>query len=446
VSRKTSSKVELFADHRKIAEAAVKAALKAGATDADAYAACGRETKIKIRTQEVEELTQAGSKAMGLRVLVDGRSASLHTSDFRLPAVKALAREAVALARHSGEDEYAGIPASKAGPKRDPLARMDLFDPSLVGEPMEAKIDRARRCEAAAEAVSKKIKNTQGTGYSEGMSAVVLASSNGFVGRYQGSWCSLSTVPIAVKGKERQTDYWSSVARHLEDLESPEVVGRIAAERSLARLGGSVPDTGEMPVVFEPTAAATILSHFVSACYGSAVYREASYLRDQLRQQVAPKHVTIVDDPLMVRGLRSHPFDGEGLPAKKNVILEKGRLERFLTDSYAARKLKRPLTHSATRSTAGGPGVGTSNVYLEPGVHSPTEILASVDKGVYVHHRGQPEGHAGGSGHGGRRPGPHPPRHGCADDQDRQDDDRREVGTGRAFSRAASAASAAILR
>lgn len=372
-----------FPDYTKVARAAVEAATKAGAADADAYVACGRETKVKVREGEVEELTQAGSKAMGIRVLVDKRTAVLYTSDFRLAGVRKLAKEAVALARQSGADEYAGFP-EWTPPKTDPAAKLDLFDPALLADPMEAKIDRARRCEAAAEAVSKKIKNTQGTGYSEGMSAVVLASTNGFEGRYQGSWCSLSTVPIAMHKKERQTDYWSSVARHLEDLDASEEVGRVAAERSLARLGGSKPATREMPVVFDPTAASTILSHFASACYGSAVYREASFLRDALRQQVAPAHVTVVDDPLMPRGLGSQPFDGEGLPRKRNVLIKGGKLMRFLTDSYAARKLKKPRTHSASRGVRGGPGVGASNLYLAAGEHSPEEILASIKKGVFV--------------------------------------------------------------
>ncbi len=380
--RKTTNP-EVFEDYRKITEVAVKAALKAGATASDAYTVCGKETKIKVREAEVEELTQAGSKGMGLRVLVEGKSALLYTSDFKTAAVKALAKEAVALAKQSGADSYAGVP-EYSPPKKDPALKLDLFDPAFLDDPMEAKIDRARRCEAAAQAVSKKIKNTQGTGYSEGMNAVCFASSNGFLGRYQGTWASLHTVPIAIAKKKRQTDYWSSSARHLEDLDTPEEVGRIAAERSLGRLGGEVPATGKMPVLFDPQSAATILSHFAGACFGSAVYRDASFLRDSLGKVIAPEHVTFVDDPLLARGIGSHPFDGEGMYAKKNVLVRKGKLMRFLTNSYAARKLKKPLTHSASRSTRGGPGVSTSNLYLAAGTSTPEEIIGSVDHGIYV--------------------------------------------------------------
>lgn len=374
---------EVFPDYTKVATRAMEAALKAGADQADAYVACGRKTTIKVRSGEVEELTQAGSKAMGIRVLVDGKGAVLYTSDFDPKAIRRLAKQAVSLAGHSGADSFAGIPAYKP-PRSDPAKKLDLFDMALLEDPMEAKIDRARRCEAAAEAVSKKIKNTQGTGYNEGLGAVVLVSSNGFAGRYQGSHCGLNTVPIAVERGKRQTDYWYSRARFLEDLDSPEEVGRIAAERSLGRLGGKVPSTEELPVVFDPPCAGTIVGHFASACFGSAVYRDASFLGGELGKVVAPEHFHLTDDPLLRRGLGSRPFDGEGLPSKKNRLIHKGVLKRFLTNSYASRKLKRALTHSASRSYNSTPGVGTTNLFLEAGAHTPEEILASIEKGVYV--------------------------------------------------------------
>jgi PmbA protein len=383
VSSKKNTPEKVFPDYRKVANRAVEAALKAGADQADAYVSCGKKTSIKVRKGDVEELTQAGSKAMGIRVLVGGRGAILHTSDFDARAVRKLAKQAVTLAGHSGADSFAAIPDYKA-PRKDPAEKLDLFDLALLEDPMENKIDRARRCEAAAEAVSKKIQNTQGTGYNEGLGAVVLVSSNGFSGRYQGTYCGLSTVPIAVSGGKRQTDYWSAQARFLADLDSPEEVGRIAAERSLSRLGGKIPKTEELPVVFDPPSAGTIVSHFASACFGSAVFREASFLRDQLGKSVAPTDFHLTDDPLLARGLGSRPFDGEGLPSKKNRLIHKGVLKRFLTNSYAARKLKKALTHSASRSFGSTPGVGTTNLFLEAGPHSPEEILSSIKKGIYV--------------------------------------------------------------
>lgn len=371
-----------FPDYTKTAKIAVQAALKAGADSADAMVQCGRTTKVKVRKQEVEELTQAGSKAMGIRVLVDGRSSLLYTSDFTPAFLKKLAKDAVELARHSGQDNYAEIPEAKVLKKS--WSDLDLFDPSLLDDPVEAKIERARICERSAEEVSKKIKNTQGTGYSEFMGATVLVTSQGFEGRKLGSSTSIHTIPIAMLRGKRQTDYWSAASRHLADLDDPAEVGRIAAERSLSRLGGKVPPTGEVPVVFDPPSAGTLIGHFAQAAYGSMIFRDASFLAGKLGQKLGPEGFDLIDDPLMRRGLGSTPFDGEGLPSKKNSLFAKGVLKRFLTDSYAAKKLKKARTHSASRSYGSKPGVGTSNLYLKAGELSPEEVLAGISKGVYV--------------------------------------------------------------
>lgn len=370
-------------DYTQVAQRAVEAAQRAGATQADAYCSAGRETTIKINKGQVEELTQAGSKALGVRVLVDGRTACLHTSDFSAAAVRKLAKDAVALAKHSSADPFAGIP-ERTGKALAPPKEMDLFDPAIPAEPVDAKIDRAVRCEAAAAAVSKKIENSQGTTFADRLGAVCLASSNGFLGRYAGTRASMHTIPIAVEKGGRQTDYWFTTSRFLDRLEDPEEVGRIAAVRSLARLNAEKPDTGEMPVVFDPQAAATLVGHWGGAASGGAVFREQSFLRGRLKEVLGPAGFHLVDDPTLDRGLASHPFDGEGMPAKKNAIFKDGKLLRYLTDSYAARKLKKPLTHSAGRGVGGGPGVSTSNLYLAAGPHSFEEIMGSVDRGVYV--------------------------------------------------------------
>lgn len=372
-----------FPDYRDVAQLAVDAAVKAGATDADALVAAGRRTSIKVREGEIEELTQAGSKGMGIRVLVGGRTALLYTSDFTPRAVRKLARDAVALARQSGEDPFAGIPRKLPKKVVDPR-KLELFDPALLEEPLEARIERARACEAAAAAVSPRIENTQGTGYSDHMGTSALASSNGFVGQYEGTSVGLHTIPIAVLDGKRQTDHWSTGARFLADLDDPEEVGRIAAVRSLARLGGSIPGTGEMPVVFDATAASSLLGHFASACLGGAVFRDASFLKDHLGEKVAAYDFHLIDDPLMTRGLGSRPYDAEGYPSKRNVVIAGGVLERFLCDSYSARKLKKRSTHSASRGTSSGPGPSTTNLYLQAGMYSPEEILHSVDHGVFV--------------------------------------------------------------
>jgi PmbA protein len=367
-------------DHRDLATELLKTARAAGADDADVLVAEGTEFSATVRQGEVETLTEAGSKALGVRVFVGKRTASTHTSDFSWPTLRRLVEETVGMARATGEDPAAGLPDEVFPPEDVDLG---LFDPSPQALPTAERIERARRAEGVALAVPG-VTNSQGASWSQAEGAVVLANTRGFLGGYRTSSVSLSVVPQAERDGQMERDYWYTAGRGLRDLETPEQVGRTAAERTLRRLGARQVPTGEVPVVFDPETAAEILGTLFSALSGYAVFRSATFLKDRLGEAVASPLLTLVDDGRRVRGLGSRPFDGEGLPTRRNVPVERGVLRHWLCDSYAARKIGAEPTGSARRGVAGGPSVGAGNLFFGPGEAAPEEILAGVARGLYV--------------------------------------------------------------
>jgi PmbA protein len=367
-------------DLRDLAGDLLRKAFRAGASAADLLIAEGTEFSVSIRKGEIETLKEAGSKALGVRVFVGKRTASSYTSDFSLPALDALVGETVAMARATGEDAAAGLP-DETPPAED--LDLGLYDPSVTAVPVEERIDRARRAEEAALAVSG-ITNSQGSVYGSGEGSVVLANTSGFLGSYRSSSVSQSVTPQAQADGSMERDYWYTTGRGLSDLLPPEEVGRIAAERTLRRLGARQVPTAEAPVVFDPETAAELLGTLFSGLSGYAVFRNATFLKDRVGQQVASPLLTLVDDGRRHRGLGSRPFDGEGLPTRRNVPVERGVLRHYLCDSYSGRKIGSPPTGSARRGVGGGPSVGASNLCFEPGSSSPEEILGGVDRGLYV--------------------------------------------------------------
>jgi PmbA protein len=347
-----------------LAQELLTSARAAGADAADVLVAEGTEFSVTVRKGEVETLTEAGSKALGIRVFVGRRTASSHTSDFSWPLLKQLVAETVGMARATGEDPAAGLPDEFTPPQDVDLG---LFDTSPGELPTDQRIERARRAEAVALGTPG-IVNSQGASWGQGEGRVVLANTLGFSGGYRSSSVSLSVVPQAERDGQMERDYWYTTGRGLQDLQSPEEVGRIAAERTLRRLGARQVKTAEVPVVFDPDTAGELLGTLFSALSGYAVYRSATFLRDQLGQQVASPLLTVVDDGRRYRGLGSRPFDGEGLPTRRNVPLERGVLKHWLCDSYSARKIGAPPTGSARRGVGG----------------SPDEIVGSVARGLYV--------------------------------------------------------------
>jgi PmbA protein len=367
-------------DHRELATELLKAARAAGADSADAIVADGTEFSVTVRKGEVETLTEAGSKALGVRVFVGKRTASTYTSDFSWPTLRRLIEETVGMARVTGEDAAAGLPDQMVPPEDVDL---ELFDPSPAALPTDERIERARRAEAAA-LETPGIVNSQGASWGQGESSVVLANTLGFLGGYRTSSVSLSVTPQAGGEGQMERDYWYTAGRGLGDLEPPEEVGRTAARRTLRRLGARQVPTCEVPVVFDPESAAEILGTLFSAISGYAVFRNATFLKDRLGEEVASPLLTLVDDGRRVRGLGSRPFDGEGLPTRRNVPVENGVLRHWLCDSYAARKIGAATTGSARRGVGGGPSVGAGNLFFAPGTSSPEEILAGVPRGLYV--------------------------------------------------------------
>jgi PmbA protein len=349
-------------EHGDLALELLKSARAAGADAADVLVAEGTEFSVTVRRAEVETLKEAGSKALGVRVFVGRRTASSYTSDFSWPALSRLVEETVGMARATGEDAAAGLPDEMV-----PAEEVDLglHDPSPALE-------------------TPGITNSQGATWSSGEGSVVLANTMGFLGGYRTSSVSLSVVPQAERDGQMERDYWYTVGRGLSDLETPEAVGRTAAERTLRRLGARKVPTCRVPVVFDPETAAEILGALFSALNGYAVFRGATFLKDRVGEAVASPLLTVVDDGRRPRGLGSRPFDGEGLPTRRNVPVEKGVLRFYLCDAYSGRRIGAPPTGSARRGVGGGPSVGAGNLFFEPGETPPDEIVAGVERGLYV--------------------------------------------------------------
>jgi PmbA protein len=368
-------------DYRDLADHLLRRARALGADAADVLVAEGTDFSVTVRKGEVETLKDAGSKALGLRVFVGRRTASSYTSDFSPPALETLVGDTVDMARVTGEDAAAGLP-DEAPPAED--VDLGLFDPSPAALPTKERIERARRAEAAALAASPEITNSQGGTYGSDEGFVVLANTNGFMGSYRSSGVALSVVPVAQRDGNMERDYWYTNGRGLGDLLEPEEVGRIAAERTVRRLGARKVPTCEVPIVFDPETAAELLGTLFRGLSGYSVFRNATFLKDKLGQQVASPLLSLVDDGRRPRGLGSRPFDGEGLPTRRNVPLENGVVRHFLCDSYSARKIGARATGSARRGVGGGPSVGAGNLSFAPGTTPPEQIVGEVERGLYV--------------------------------------------------------------
>jgi len=368
-------------DYRDLAADLLRQARASGADAADVLVGEGTDFTATVRKGEVETLKEAGSKALGLRAFVGRRSATSYTSDFSPSALAALVADTVDMARVTGEDPAAGLP-DELVPAED--VDLGMFDPSPAALPTAERIERARRAEAAALEASPEITNSQGATYGSGEDTIVLANSRGFSGRYRTSSVSLSVVPVAERDGAMERDYWYTTGRGLADLLAPEEVGREAAARTLRRLGARKAATCEAPVVFDPETAAELLGQVFRALSGYSVFRNATFLKDRVGQQVASPLLTLVDDGRVSRGLGSRPFDGEGLPTRRNVPLEAGVLRHYLCDSYSARKIGARPTGSARRSVAGAPTVGSANLSFARGETPPEEIVARVERGLYV--------------------------------------------------------------
>jgi len=322
------------------------------------------------------------AKHLGLRAFVGERSAILSTADFSAASLKQLAADAVALARVTAADPFSGLPepAELAGATPELM----LYDPSVGAVTAEQAAEWCKAGEAAAMDVDPRITNSEGAEFDAGSHMVLYAASNGFQNSYRSSSCSLSVVPVAAHDGSMERDHWYSVQRHLAKLEAPAEIGRKAAARALRRLGARKLGTREVPVVFDPDMAGSLLRHLAAAISGSALYRGMSFLTGKLGEVIAPPYITVYDDGTMPGALGSKPFDGEGLPTRHTPVIERGVLTSYLFDTYSARKMQSRSTGNAARSVADAPHVSPTNLLLAAGDVSPEEIIKSVGSGLYV--------------------------------------------------------------
>ena len=358
----------------------IDAARKAGADAADVVYAGDASTVVHVRLGELDDVQRSEGEEIGLRFFIGSRSASVSSSDLSQEALSALVQRAAAMAGEAPEDPYAGLaPESRllreGGPDVD---GDDGFNPA----PTELKA-RALAMESAARAVPG-ITNSEGAGASSGRTVIALATSDGFCRGYMTSGYSAGVSVIAGTGSDMQRDFAGHASRHYEDLEDPETLGLLASERAVARLNPAKLPSGTMPVIFDMRVGNSLIGHLVAAITGSAVARKTSFLLGREDELLFPETVTIREDPHKRRGLRSKPFDAEGIPTSPRDLIAGGRLTGWLMDSASARQLRLEPTGHATRNVGGPPSIASANVDLLPGPVSKQELIGDIKRGLYV--------------------------------------------------------------
>ncbi|MFN2259386.1 MAG: TldD/PmbA family protein [Parasphingopyxis sp.] len=358
----------------------VNQATAAGADAADVVYAGGVSNEVNIRLGALEDVERSEGEEIGLRFFIGRRSASVSSSDLSRAALATLVERAAAMAREAPEDAFAGLAPEERllqGAPRD----LDIEDRG--GDDPQALRDRALAAEDAARAVEG-VTNSEGGSASYERSIMALATSHGFSAGYAGTSYGCSASVIAGAGGNMQRDHAYRVARYLEDLDAPEAIGKRAGDRAVARLDPAKLPSGAMPVVFDPRVGGSLLGHLIGAITGSAITRGTSFLRDKLGEKIFADGIDVIDDPHRMRGLRSRPFDGEGLPTEGGAIVEDGVLTTWLLDSASARQLGLEPTGHARRGIGGPPGAGPSNLHLAPGKVSREQLIGDIERGVLV--------------------------------------------------------------
>ena len=359
----------------------VEQAKKAGADAADAVYACDASTEVQVRLGALEDVVRSEGEDIGLRVFIGQRSATISSSSMNPDILAKLVDRALDMAREAPEDQFAGLAPAELlakGPFAD-LQSDDGLDP----DPQSLR-EAALACEDAARAV-KGISNSEGAGASAGKSIFALATSDGFTGVSHASGYGMSASVIAGEGDGKERDYdWHS-ARYLSDLNQPADIGRRAGERAVRRLNPEMLKSGTVPVVFDPRVGGSMIGHLIGSISGSSIARKTSVLLDKLGAQLFNAGLSIIDDPLRIRGLSSRNFDSEGLPATRRVIIDKGVLTGWLLESASARQLGLTPTGHASRGVSGAPGTSPTNLHLEGGTMSVAELIGDIKHGVYIH-------------------------------------------------------------
>ena len=350
-----------------------------GAEQADAVATHGRSLNITVRGGEMEEVDNSEGRDIGLRVLIGQRQACVSSSDISNASLDKLAERAVAMARLAPEDPYCGLadPASHAGKAPE----LELFDTADLKP--DQLLERALKIEAAALAV-KGVTQAEGMSADCSSSAVYFMTSAGFSRGWQSSHHGLSGMALAVSGDEMERDYDYHGTRWLEDLRSPELVGKTAGERAVARIGGRQLDSGSMPVIFDRRVAASLLASMLGGINGSAIARGTSFLKEKMGEQVFAKSINIIDDPLIIRGHASRPWDGEGVGVARTHLIKNGVLQTWLLNTSVAKQLNLKTTGHGARGISSPPGIAPSNTYIEAGSKTPAELMKDMGQGLLV--------------------------------------------------------------
>lgn len=342
----------------------------------------GDEFSVSVRMAEVETLQEAGSRSAGIRILMGKRVGSSYTSDLTSEGIAQMLDAAFQIGEITTEDPFAGLPDANDLGKLD--GDLQLYSDDIDSLSTPEKIELARRTEAAALAYDPRITNSKGASFDTYTGRRVFSNSLGFSGEYRSSYCSISVMPVAKQGTVMERDYWHSSSRRLAGLDQPEEVGRIAAARVIRRLGAQKVATQKVSVIFEPRTARSMLGHLFEAADGRSIYRSASFLAGKLGQKIAAESVNVIDDGTIPGLMGTSPFDDEGVPSRRTVVIENGVLRNYLLNSYAARKLGMHTTGNASRGVTGNAGISNGNFYLEKGTESQDELIRGVKNGFFV--------------------------------------------------------------
>jgi PmbA protein len=360
-------------------ERVLRDARAAGADAADALLVENVSASVSYRLGKLEDIERAESHDLGLRVFIGQKVAFISSTDFSRDSLSQLAGRALAMAKLAPEDRFAGLaPKSRLATAIADLDIEDTDEPSA-----DTLVGRARDVEGAAMAV-KGITNSEGGGASFSRTRVALATSDGFFGRYAGTSSGIGVAVVAGEGTAMERDYDQASARHAADLESPAAVGRSAGERTVKRLNPRKAKSQAVPIVYDPRVSGGLVGHFVGAISGSSIARGVSFLKDRMGQAVFSPTINIVDDPHRQRGLRSKPFDGEGVANRRWALIENGVLKTWLLDCASAKQLGLETTGHAARGTGGPPAPSPTNLYMEAGTLTPKALMADIKQGFYV--------------------------------------------------------------
>ncbi len=365
-----------------LASHTVRLAMDRGATDAECTLSEGEEFSAMVRMRSFETLKDAGSCGAGLRVLRGRHAGSAYTSDLSSEGIRKMVESALEIAAISTEDPHAGLPdPSELGSIPGDL---QLYSDDISRIDTPHRIEQALQAEEAALSADPRITNSEGASFDAYAGMRAFANSRGFLGSYRVSSCSLSATPVARQDESMERDYWYSSARSYSKLESPASIGRRAAERAVRRLGSRKVTTQKVPVVFDALTARSLISNIFEAVDGEAIYRKASFLAGKLGERVASENVTIIDDGTLPGLFGTSPFDDEGVPVRRTIVIDRGILKSYLLNSYTARKLGMRTTGNAARGITGNASVGHGNLFLEKGDSSPNELIRGIRKGLYV--------------------------------------------------------------